>query len=73
KNVKGTATFIAAILVELFIVVLFFKKDLPLVSGLPDISFLWLNAIGAIGVILIAQLLQFIMPSSNSRLAGDKQ
>lgn len=68
KNVKGTATFIAAILVELFIVALFFKKDLPLVSGLPDISFLWLNAIGAIGVVLLAQLLQFFMKNETAPL-----
>jgi Na+/proline symporter len=63
KNVKGTATFVAALLVELFIIALFFKKDIPLISSLPDISFLWLNAIGALGVLLVAALLQLLLPS----------
>lgn len=58
KKVKGTATFIAAVLVEAFIVALFFKNDISFLQGLPDISFLWLNAIGAIGLVLVAALLQ---------------
>lgn len=70
KNVKGTATFLAAIVVELFIVALFFKKDLPFVSGLPDISFLWLNAIGAVGVVLLAQLLQLFIKKEPPHLLG---
>lgn len=70
KHVKGTATFVAAIIVELFIIALFFKKDLPLVSGLPDISFLWLNAIGAIGVLLLAQLLQLFIRNEKPQLAN---
>lgn len=63
KKVGGTATFVAALVVELFIVVLFFKNSLPLVSSLPDISFLWLNAIGAIGVLLVAAMLQPLFPA----------
>lgn len=58
KRVKGTATFFSALVVEAFIVVLFFNEQLPLFSFLPDISFLWLNAIGALGVVLIGLLLQ---------------
>ena len=73
KNVKGTATFCAAIVVELFIVALFFKESLPLVSGLPDISFLWLNAIGAIGVVLFAQLLQLFLKNEKPQLSGEDQ
>lgn len=64
KRVRGTATFISAVIVEAFIVVLFFKNSLPLVNKLPDISFLWLNAIGAIGVVLVAFLLQLLLPST---------
>jgi len=67
KRVRGTATFIAAILTELFIVVLFFKNNLPFVHQLPDISFLWLNAIGAIGVMLFASLLQLALPDVVAR------
>ena len=72
KKAKGTATFIAALIVEAFIVILFFKNSLPLVSGLPDISFLWLNAIGAIGVVLLAFLLQLIMPANLKTPVGEK-
>ncbi|HEY1020833.1 MAG TPA: sodium:solute symporter, partial [Flavisolibacter sp.] len=71
KKVKGTATFLAAIVMELFIIALFFKNDLPLVSGLPDISFLWLNAIGAIGVVLLALLLQLFMKNRPSEMLGN--
>ena len=49
KHVKGHAVFISAIITELCIVLLFWKSS---------IGFLWLNAIGALGVIIIALLLQ---------------
>lgn len=60
KRVKGTATFIAALIIEVFIVLLFFNEKISFLSGLPDISFLWLNAIGALGVMLFAYLIQLI-------------
>ncbi|HET7898795.1 MAG TPA: hypothetical protein VFL47_14020, partial [Flavisolibacter sp.] len=66
KQVKGTATFIAALVVEVFVVLLFFKNSIPLVKQLPDISFLWLNAIGAIGVVLLALLLQAVLGPGES-------
>ncbi len=49
KWVKGNAVFIAAILAETVVIVVYF---------LDIISFLWLNAIGAIAVILFAVTLQ---------------
>jgi Na+/proline symporter len=58
KRVKGTATFIAALIMEAFVVVLFFNEKIPYMGFLPDISFLWMNAIGAIGLVLLALLLQ---------------
>lgn len=58
KQVKGTATFIAALIMELFVVVLFFNEKIPFMGFLPDLSFLWMNAIGAIGLVLLAMLLQ---------------
>ena len=67
KNVKGTATFVAAILVELFIVALFFKKDITFLRDLPDISFLWLNAIGAIGVMVLSLLLQPLLGNKSQQ------
>lgn len=58
KQVKGTATFIAALIMELFVVVLFFNEKIPFMGFLPDLSFLWMNAIGALGLVLLAMLLQ---------------
>ena len=60
KRIGGTATFYAALIVECFIVLLFFNEQIPFINALPDIGFLWLNAIGAIGVILVGSLLQNI-------------
>lgn len=58
KRVGGRAAFWSAVIVELFIVVLFFNEQVPFFSFLPDVSFLWLNAIGALGVVLLGLLLQ---------------
>jgi solute:Na+ symporter, SSS family len=58
KRIGGTATFYAALIVECFIVLLFFNEQIPLINALPDIGFLWLNAIGAIGVVLVGALSQ---------------
>lgn len=58
KQVKGHAVFIAAIIVEIFVVLLFFNENISFLKWLPDISFLWLNAIGAMGLMLVAGLLQ---------------
>ena len=62
KGVKATAVFTAAVVVELFVVLLFFNESISFLKGLPDISFLWLNAIGAIGVVAVALLLQSLLP-----------
>jgi solute:Na+ symporter, SSS family len=61
KKVGGNATFIAALIVELFIIVLFFNEQISYMKWLPDISFLWLNAIGAIGVVMVAALVQLFL------------
>lgn len=58
KQVKGAAVFVAALLVEIFVVLLFFNAHFPFLSWMPDLSFLWLNAVGAIGVMLLSVLLQ---------------
>ena len=60
KKIKGPATFYSAIIVELFIVVLFFNEYIPFMGFLPDIGFLWLNAIGAIGVVTMGIIFQKI-------------
>jgi hypothetical protein len=58
KKVNGPSVFIAALITEAFIVILFFNERIPFARGLPDIGFLWLNAIGAIGLFLLALLIQ---------------
>lgn len=63
KRVGGAATFWSAVIVEAFIVILFFNEKLPFFSFLPDVSFLWLNAIGAIGVVGVGYLLQLFQPA----------
>jgi solute:Na+ symporter, SSS family len=60
RKIRGNAIFIAAIIMEVFVVLLFFNQNIPFLSFLPDISFLWMNAIGAIGVCLLSWLLQFL-------------
>ncbi|MBD0278516.1 MAG: sodium:solute symporter, partial [Flavisolibacter sp.] len=58
RRIGGTAIFWSALIVELFIVLLFFNERMPVLSFLPDVSFLWLNAIGALGVVGVSILLQ---------------
>ena len=65
KKVGGNATFISALVIEAFVVLLFFNEQIPALNWLPDISFLWMNAIGAIGVVLLAILLQLLLPAKN--------
>ena len=59
KKIGGKAVFIAAIISEI-IILLIFKADV--------VSFLWLNAIGAILVISIAQALQLFMKEEKNLL-----
>lgn len=66
KKVSGTAAFWSAVIVELFVVILFFNERLEPFSFLPDVSFLWLNAIGALGVVLVGLLLQTFTRGTSS-------
>ncbi|WP_143310843.1 sodium:solute symporter [Chitinophaga vietnamensis] len=61
KRIGGTATFWAAILAEIIVLILFW---------LNKVSFLWLNAIGCILVVLFAAALQVLMSGEGS-LAQD--
>jgi SSS family solute:Na+ symporter len=69
KRIGGTATFYAAIVVELLVILLFFNERIPGLSFLPDVSFLWLNAIGALGVMVGAAVLQMI---TGNKVRGTK-
>lgn len=50
KRVGGQAAFWSALVIEGFIILLFWKST---------IGFLWLNAIGALGVVILANILEF--------------
>lgn len=50
KRVGGQAAFWSALVVECFIILLFWKSE---------IGFLWLNAIGALGVVILASMFEF--------------
>jgi Na+/proline symporter len=67
KRVGGTATFIAALVMEAVVVALFFNERSEVLSFLPDISFLWMNAIGAIGLVMLALLLQSLFPNKSNQ------
>lgn len=57
KRVGGTAVFISAVIVEIGVIVLSIlssKKIVPL-------SFLWFNVVGAIGVVVLSEILQLCL------------
>jgi Na+/proline symporter len=76
KQIRGNAVFISAVIVETIIILSFIwpwlTEKAPVIihslpgflqqfmEGLSNISFLWLNAIGAIGMIAMSYLLQFL-------------
>jgi Na+/proline symporter len=57
NKIKGNATFYGALVAEL-LVILIYRLDI--------VSFLWLNVIGAVLIILIALILQYLLPKSDS-------
>lgn len=61
KRVGANAVFVAAIISELLIIAIY-KADI--------ISFLWLNVIGALLVIVLASILQVLMPARNKTEAS---
>ncbi len=54
KHIKGNAVFIGALITQAFIIILYFLDDF----GIINLPYLWLNLIGCVIVILIANLLQ---------------
>jgi SSS family solute:Na+ symporter len=54
KSIKANAVFISAVIVELFIL----STPLLIQHGILSISFLWLNLIGAVGVVLLSFAVQ---------------
>jgi solute:Na+ symporter, SSS family len=62
KRVTATPVFISAVIVEIFVVSIHIMNQKEIVN----VSFLWLNAIGALGVILMSLLLQSLRPKAQS-------
>jgi solute:Na+ symporter, SSS family len=54
KRIHGSPTFYAALIVESVVVLLFFNQQSFHWKWLPELSFLWLNMIGAVGVMALA-------------------
>ena len=58
RKIGATAVFISAVIVEIFILSTPYLNQ----AGIINISFLWLNGIGALGVILLSLAVQSFMP-----------
>ncbi len=58
KKVGATPVFISAVTIEVFVLSIFVLYQ----KGIVHISFLWLNAIGALGVILMSLIIQGLKP-----------
>ncbi len=57
KRVGATAVFISAVIVEIMIIVLNILGR----KGIVPLSFLWFNVVGALGVVLLSELIQTFM------------
>jgi len=60
KKVGATPVFVSAVTIEVFVLFIFVLYQ----KGIVHISFLWLNVIGAIGVVLMSLLLQGLVPKA---------
>jgi SSS family transporter len=58
KRIEANAVFISAVIVEIFIL----STPLLIQKGFFSISFLWLNLIGAAGVVLLSLAMQALLP-----------
>jgi Na+(H+)/acetate symporter ActP len=58
KRISATPVFISAVIIEIFVISIHFLNQ----KGIVHISFLWLNAIGALGVIGMSMVLQGLKP-----------
>jgi Na+/proline symporter len=63
KRVGGTAIFISAIIVEAGVIFLNILSR----KGIVPLSFLWFNVVGAIGVMLLSEVIQVCSPKLNIR------
>jgi Na+/proline symporter len=62
KRITATPVFISAVIVELFVISIHIMNQKEIVN----VSFLWLNGIGALGVIFLSLLIQSLKPKAQS-------
>jgi len=58
KRIKGNAVFIGAIITQIIIIALYFLDE----NGIINLPYLWLNLIGCVIVIMLAVIIQTILP-----------
>ncbi|MEO1032217.1 MAG: sodium:solute symporter, partial [Bacteroidota bacterium] len=58
KHIKGHAVFIGALITQVFIIILYFLDNFEIIN----LPYLWLNLIGCVIVMVIAHMLQPIIP-----------
>jgi Na+/proline symporter len=68
KRIGGHAVFISAVIVEIGVVILTVLSR----KGIVPLSFLWFNVVGAVGVVLLSELLQLLIKKGPDPVAGKK-
>jgi len=53
KKIGGTAVFVSAVIVEAFVILLNILNN----KGIVHLSFLWFNVVGAVGVVILSELI----------------
>jgi SSS family solute:Na+ symporter len=61
KKVNGNAVFVSAVIVEILVITIHIMNQ----KGIINLSFLWLNVVGAIGVLLLSGIMNLILPRKN--------
>lgn len=63
KRVGGHAVFISAVIVEIGVIILSVLSR----KGIVQLSFLWFNVVGAIGVVVLSEVLQVLIKKKEAR------
>jgi SSS family solute:Na+ symporter len=66
KKVSGNAVFISALIIEGLVITIHILNQ----KGIFSLSFLWLNVVGAIGVLILSWLLNIFLPPQLNKKSG---
>ncbi|HMH21112.1 MAG TPA: sodium:solute symporter [Puia sp.] len=58
KKIGGTAVFVSAVIIEAFVILLNVLNN----KGIVHLSFLWFNVVGAVGVVVLSELIGLVAP-----------